>query len=166
MPLSASGQTASFLGRDYVSVEDSEGGFQWAFAPTSASGVLLPRLVAAAHGLTPADVGKPINGTGQLLNDTDGAHVLAGLVVSIVDVNTIEYAPPGTTLDIPDTLFSGGISLPTDRFWDWDLSQNSNAGLYVKDPPLDAFDWMTQIVIVNSTGGGSANVTVLDGEIL
>lgn len=120
----------------------------------------LPILSQTAHGLTSADVGKPLSDMGTVLDDTSTVQSPIGIIVAVLGADQIQYAPTGASLDIPSALLPGGDAYDpsvSGRYLDWDAS----AGTYVDDLPLDADPTMPQIAFLNSVGGGVANVTVL-----
>jgi len=92
------------------------------------------------HSLSSQDIGKPINGNGQVFNDKDHYNYPDGILQAIVDANNVLLWQEGKVAVIPYVLFEGGSSfdfLALGRFVYWD----SLAGLFKSDrvPAADEF---------------------------
>lgn len=127
----------------------------------------LRTITATGHGMTSADVGKPIgwqSGGAPVVWD-DAANPQTeyptAILGEVVDVNTIRVAAAGEILDIADTLLPAGMPNPGGLtnyrmpFWD------KSAGTYKSTKPADSKLEIQLIYYVRAGGAGRALVQVL-----
>ncbi|MFO0915281.1 MAG: hypothetical protein U0795_20130 [Pirellulales bacterium] len=120
------------------------------------------QVTAAAHGLTAADVGKPIvlTSTGLAVwDDVNFANFPSGLLAERIDADQVKLALTGATIVLADTLLEGTNLAVNGRWFYWDKSQNAGAGRWMYELPDDSYFDVPLIEVV-SIGGGSVTAIV------
>ena len=102
------------------------------------------------HGLTSGSVGYPL-WYGSVVDDTDLDHYPSGVLVEVIDTDTLRIAPPGSEVTLPVALLEDGNATDigtTGRFMYWDFS----ATQYMNDLPVDSSATMPEMLELISVG--------------
>lgn len=112
----------------------------------------------ASHGLTSGDVGKPV-GNGTIIDDTSSAVYPTGVLMEVIDTDTLRIAPPGAEVTLATTLLQYGDAYSLvvhGPFVFWDLS----AGDYEAFMPVDTSPNMPEMLEVIEVNTGSFKARV------
>jgi hypothetical protein len=122
---------------------------------------VLPVVTQSAHGLTTGAIGKPLSSLTALYNDTSTSQLPIAILHSVPDVNTLRLAQPGQIIQFPVGLLENGNStnLALGRLFWWDLSANSNNGLWKQARQSDAVRTSPPMIYVIATD--ATNCTAL-----
>lgn len=88
-----------------------------------------------AHGYTTADIGKPIDTSLNIYDDTAALVPIMGILTDVIDANWFVLALPGQYVNLADSILTGSYNPASDgRVLYWDAS----AGKMTKTKPGDS----------------------------
>ena len=118
---------------------------------TGGGGTASNQIKMTAHSLTVNDVAKPIV-DGGIFDDTSTTTWPTGILLAIVDPDTVEIPFPGQQFTVPAALIDPGYIYAADNRW---MSWDSSSNYWTTPKPDDTVgDMSEQIEILESAGGG------------
>jgi len=110
------------------------------------------------HGVTDVAEGRPVAGC-ILVDDANGDHYPSGILMEVIDVDTLRIAPVGSEVTIDVALLEDGNAYDTatqGRYVYWDFSEV----MYVEDLPVDSHADMPCVLEVIEVGASTFTARV------